>query len=67
MVGGGWVFSRAPMMKKRVPIPIAEINKDSLRPRLSTKKKTKIEVAMTLTMPYMPDACKELETPVKPI
>ena len=50
-VSGGCVFRSAPTMKNRVPIPIAEMNSDNLRPRVSTKKKTKMEVATTLTMP----------------
>lgn len=50
-LSGGCVLRSAPTMKNKVPIPIAEMNKDSLRPRVSTKKKTKIEVATTLTMP----------------
>ena len=44
-------MSSAPMMKKRVLIPTDEMNKDILRPRLSTMKKTKIAVATTLTIP----------------
>lgn len=37
----------APIQKNRVPIPIAEINNDSLRPNDSTKKKMKRVVAAT--------------------
>lgn len=51
VVGGGYDFSRAPTIKNRVPMPIADMNSDNLRPRLSTRKKTKIQVATTFTMP----------------
>lgn len=50
-VGGGWVLRMAPMMKKRVPMPKAEMAKESLRPMVSTRKKTKAAVATTLTTP----------------
>ena len=46
-VGGGWVLRIEPMMKNNIPIPIAEMNSDNFRPRVSTKKKTKIAVAAT--------------------
>ena len=49
--GGGCVLSMAPMMKNSVPIPNAEMAKESFRPRDSTKKNTNIAVAMTLTIP----------------
>ena len=49
--GGGWVFRIAPMMKNSVPMPNAEIIRDSLRPSVSTKKKTNIAVATTFTIP----------------
>lgn len=49
--GGGWVFRMDPMMKKRVPIPTAEMNNESLRPRNSTPKKMKMLVATNLTTP----------------
>ena len=48
---GGNDLSRAPMMKNRIPIPIAEINNESLRPKDSTAKKTKKAVAMTFMTP----------------
>ncbi|KAG5642799.1 hypothetical protein DXG03_002104 [Asterophora parasitica] len=38
-LGGGCVLRIAPIMKKREPIPIAEMNKESLRPRVSTPKR----------------------------
>lgn len=46
-LGGGWVLRIAPMMKSRVPMPIAEMKRDSLRPRLSAAKKMKQAVAIT--------------------
>jgi hypothetical protein len=39
------------MMKNKVPIPIAEINSNGLRPQTLRKKKMNIVVAMTLTTP----------------
>ena len=51
VAGGGWVLRMAPMMKKRVPMPKAEMKRDRFRPRVSTPKKMKIVVATTLTMP----------------
>lgn len=39
------------MMKNSTPIPMDEMKRDILRPKLSTMKKTKIAVAMTLTIP----------------
>ena len=63
-VGGGNTLSSAPMMKKSVPMPIAEMNSESLRPSESTRKNTNSAVATTLTMPYIPDARSELEVPV---
>lgn len=48
---GGCVFKSAPTMKKSVPIPIAEMNSDNLRPSVSTRKNTKMAVAISLTMP----------------
>ena len=50
-VGGGNTFSSAPIMKNRVPMPNAEMKRDSLRPSVSTRKKTNNEVATTLTIP----------------
>ena len=49
--GGGWVLRIAPTTKKRLPIPIAEINKHALRPKESTAKMTNTEVAITLRTP----------------
>ncbi len=49
--GGGKDLRRAPIMKNRVPMPHAEMKSDSLRPRDSTRKNTKIEVATTFTIP----------------
>jgi hypothetical protein len=51
VAGGGWVFKMAPMMKKREPMPRAEMKRDHFRPRVSTPKKMNIVVATTLTMP----------------
>lgn len=48
---GGCVLRSAPTMKNKVPIPIAEMNNESLRPSVSAKKKTKMAVATTLTIP----------------
>lgn len=53
--GGGCVFSIAPMIKNRVPIPIAEMKSDILRPRVSTPKNMKREVATSLTTPIQSD------------
>ena len=61
---GGCVLRRAPMIKNIVPIPNAEISSDILRPRLSTRKKTKMAVATTLTTPYIPEARRETDVPV---
>jgi hypothetical protein len=47
----GCVFKIAPMMKNVIPIPMADINNDILRPRVSTKKNTKSAVATTFTIP----------------
>ena len=49
--GGGWVFKIAPIMKKRVPIPIAEMNRETFRPKVSTPKKIKRVVAITFVIP----------------
>lgn len=49
--GGGCVLRMAPIMKNNVPIPIADMNKESFLPRDSTKKKTKIAVATVFTTP----------------
>lgn len=49
--GGGCVFRIAPMMKKRVPIPIAEMKSDSFLPRVSTPKKMKVAVATSFMIP----------------
>ena len=49
--GGGWVFKIAPIIKKRVPIPIAEINRETFRPKVSTPKKIKRAVATTFATP----------------
>lgn len=46
-VGGGCVFRIAPMIKNNVPMPIAEINSESLRPSDSTKKKMNMAVETT--------------------
>lgn len=48
---GGWVFKIAPIMKKSVPMPIAEMKSESFLPRVSTPKKMKSAVATTLTTP----------------
>lgn len=61
---GGNDLSSAPMMKKSVPMPIAEMSSESLRPSDSTKPKMKIAVATTLMMPYTPDASSEFFGPV---
>jgi len=37
-IGGGCILRIEQMMKNNVPIPIAEMNSDSFRPRVSTKK-----------------------------
>jgi len=47
----GCVFKMAPMMKNVTPIPMADMNNEILRPRVSTKKNTKIAVATTFTIP----------------
>lgn len=39
------------MMKKRVPMPMAEMKREALRPKVSTPKKMKMAVATTLTIP----------------
>ena len=49
--GGGNVLSSAPMMKNRTPMPMAEMNSESLRPSDSTRKNTKMDVATSLTIP----------------
>lgn len=66
-VATGCVLRIAPMMKKQTPIPSAEMNSDGLRPRLSTMRKTNKAVAITLTMPYMPEARREFSVPEYPI
>jgi len=48
---GGCVLRIAPMIKNRVPIPIAEMKNDNFLPNDSTPKKMKIAVATTLTTP----------------
>ena len=48
---GGNDLRRAPIMKNKVPIPIAEMNNESLRPKDSTAKKMKKTVAMIFTTP----------------
>ena len=67
VVGGGNVFSSAPIMKNSVPIPTAEMKSESLRPSVSTRKNTKIVVATSFTIPYTPDARSEFDVPVYPI
>jgi hypothetical protein len=47
VAGGGNSLSSAPMMKKKVPMPMAEMKSESFRPRESTKRRTKMEVATT--------------------
>lgn len=47
VAGGGCVLITAPMMKNMMPIPMAEMNNDHLRPRVSTPKNMKIAVATT--------------------
>ena len=49
--GGGNSLSSAPTMKNSVPMPIAEINSEYLRPSDSTRKNTKIVVATNFTIP----------------
>ena len=61
---GGNDLSSAPMMKKSVPMPSAEMSSESLRPSVSTKPKTKMEVATSFTTPYTPDARSEFFVPV---
>jgi hypothetical protein len=63
----GCVFKIAPMMKNVIPIPMADMNNEALRPRLSTKKNTKSVVAKTFTIPYIPEAKRELVVPEYPI
>ena len=41
------------------PIPIAEMNKDNLRPSVSTKNEIAIVVDITLKMPYIPEDRRE--------
>ena len=53
LTGGGWVFRIAPIIKNRVPIPIADMKSETFRPKVSTPKKIKSEVATTLTMPWL--------------
>lgn len=48
---GGCVLRMAPIIKKSVPIPMAETNKEPLRPSVSTPKKMNIAVATTFTTP----------------
>lgn len=55
------------MMKNKVPMPKEEMMRSIFRPRESTRKKTKMEVATSLTMPYIPDARSELVVPEYPI
>lgn len=38
-------------MKKRMPIPMDEMNRKRFRPNLSTPKATKVETVTTLTTP----------------
>lgn len=54
-------------MKNKVPMPKEEMMRSIFRPRESTRKKTKMEVATSLTMPYIPDARSELVVPEYPI
>lgn len=49
--GGGWVLRMAPIMKNKLPMPIAETNKETLRPSVSTPKKIEMVVAVTFTTP----------------
>jgi hypothetical protein len=48
---GGCVLRRAPTMKNKIPIPMAEKNRSVLRPQALRKKNMNIVVAMTLTTP----------------
>ena len=48
-------------------VPIAEMNKLHRLPNVSTRKKTKMAVETTLTIPYIPDARSEFDVPVYPI
>ena len=56
--GGGCVLRMAPMMKNRVPIPMAEMKSDNLRPRVSTPKKINRVVATNFTTPFNEDEYK---------
>jgi hypothetical protein len=47
----GYTFKIAPMMKNVIPIPMADMNNDILRPRVSTKKNTKNAVETTFAIP----------------
>lgn len=49
--GGGCVLRTAPMMKKKIPIPIAEIKRDFLRPSVSTPIKMKVIVEASFITP----------------
>ncbi len=49
--GGGNSLRRAPMMKKKMPMPMAEIKSESLRPSESTRKNTRKAVDMTFMIP----------------
>lgn len=55
------------MIKNSVPIPIAEMKSESLRPKDSAATKMKKAVAMTFTTPYIPEARRESDVPVYPI
>ena len=51
MAWTGCVLRIAPTAKSAMPIPTAEMNKDNLRPRVSTKNKTVIIIDIILKTP----------------
>ena len=53
--------------RREEDVPIAEMNKLHRLPNVSTRKKTKMAVETTLTIPYIPDARSEFDVPVYPI